>query len=104
MNSKRKGSAGEREFSKLCHDNGFDTCRSEQRYVGGVGRPDIEGLPGIHAEVKRTEKLNIHSAMAQAIHDADGKAIPIVAHRRNRDKWLITMLADDWFEMYGKWR
>ena len=26
--------------------------------------------------------------------------MPIVAHRKNNAKWLITMRADDWFEMY----
>ena len=39
--------------------------------------------------------------MAQAIHDSEHKNVmPIVAHRKNNAKWLITMMADDWFEMY----
>ena len=97
MNSKRKGSQGEREFCELCRSYGYDARRNDQIYTGGKDNPDVGGLPGVHVEVKRTEKLNIHAAMQQAIRDADGKAVPIVAHRRNRDIWLITMRAEDWF-------
>ena len=50
--------------------------------------------------MKRTEKLNIYTAMQQAKLDAAGVRMPIVAHRRNRDEWLITMKADDWFSLY----
>ena len=47
--------------------------------------------------------LNIDKAMAQAIHDSEHKNVmPIVAHRKNNAKWLITMRADDWFKMYKK--
>lgn len=38
--------------------------------------------------------MNIHAAMAQAVKDA-GKAIPVVAHRRNRGAWLVTLRAED---------
>lgn len=49
------------------------------------------------------QALNIDKAMAQAIHDSEHKNVmPIVAHRKNNAKWLITMRADDWFKMYKK--
>jgi hypothetical protein len=38
--------------------------------------------------------------MQQAIHDADGGAVPIVAHRRNNDGWLVTMRFADWIALY----
>jgi len=63
----------------------------------------VKGLPGVHVEVKRVERLNIHEAMQQSIRDSEGRAIPIVAHRRNRDKWMITMQAEDWFSLYREW-
>ena len=103
MNSKNKGSRGEREFAALCRDEGYDNVQRGQQFQGGIESPDVKGLPGVHVEVKRTEKLNVHSAMAQSVHDSDGGAIPIVAHRRNRDKWLVTMLATDWFSLYREW-
>ena len=62
-----------------------------------MGNPDVaaEGLEQYHIEVKRMERLNIGTAMQQAIHDADGK-IPVVMHRRNRQPWLVTVRLTDW--------
>ena len=103
MNSKQKGGRGEREFAALCRDEGYDNVHRGQQFQGGVDSPDVKGLAGIHVEVKRVERLNIHDAMAQSIKDSGGKAIQIVAHRRNRGKWLITMSAEDWFALYREW-
>lgn len=100
VNSKRKGAEGEREFAKLCREKGYD-CRRGQQY-NGIGGDDVVGLPGIHIEVKRVEKLNIHNAMEQSVRDSKGN-VPIVAHRRAREGWLITMKAEDWFNMFQKW-
>ena len=103
MNSKQKGGRGEREFAALCREHGYDNVQRGQQFQGGVDSPDVKGLPGVHIEVKRVERLNIHEAMAQSIRDAGGKALPIVAHRRNRDDWLVTMKAVDWFTLYREW-
>lgn len=103
MNSKRKGCAGEREFAALCREEGYDNAQRGQQFKGGIDSPDVKGLPGIHVEVKRVEKLNIHDAISQSIRDSEDKAIPIVAHRRNRDIWLITMRASDWFTLYREY-
>ena len=100
MNSIEKGKNGEREFSKFCREQGFDSQRTQQ-YCGTAGDGDVT-LPGIHVEVKRTQKLNIYDAMAQAIGDAKGE-IPIVAHRRNHDYWKVTMRAEDFFKLYRSW-
>lgn len=100
VNSKRKGCAGEREFAALCRDHGYSEVQRGQQFQGGYDSPDVKSLPGIHVEVKRVEKLNVNDAMNQSIRDAEGKATPIVAHRRNRTPWLITMLAEDWFSLY----
>ena len=103
MNSKAKGGRGEREFAALCRYEGYDGARRGRQFQGGVDSPDVKGLPGIHVEVKRTERLNIHEAMTQAVRDCNGQALPIVAHRRNRDGWMITMRAADWFSLYREW-
>lgn len=64
--------------------------------------PDLSGLPGVHVEVKRVERLNISQAMAQAVRDAerfkDGS--PAVFHRRNREGWLVTMQLSDWLALF----
>jgi len=103
MNSKLKGGRGEREFAPLARSHGYGDAQRGQQFKGGIDTPDVRGLPGIHVEVKRVERLNVNEAIAQAVRDADGQAVPIVAHRRDREPWLITMRADDWFALYREW-
>ena len=50
--------------------------------------------PNLHIEVKRVEALNVPKAMRQAERDA-GANVPVLAHRRNREPWLITIKAED---------
>lgn len=103
MNSKRKGKNGELEFSRLCREHGYD-CRRTAQYCGNTGdAADVTGLPGIHVEVKRVERLNVSEAMGQAIRDARPGELPIVAHRRSHEPWLATMRLEDWFELYREW-
>lgn len=105
INSKQKGKAGELEWVKVCKANGFNAVRRTSQYCGQTGdASDCVGLPGIHQEVKRVEKLNIHDAIAQAVRDSKDKgSIPIVAHRKNHTEWLVTMRAEDWFTLYREW-
>jgi len=102
INSREKGKAGEREFAALCRKHGFENARRGQQYNGLDGQ-DVVGLDGIHIEVKRVERLNIEQALQQAERDKKEGEIPIVAHRRNREEWKITMRAEDWFELYRVW-
>lgn len=103
INSREKGKAGEREFAALCRERGFENARRGQQFNGLDGQ-DVVGLDGIHIEVKRVERLNIDEAMKQSIRDSKEGEIPIVAHRRNREEWKITMRADDFFKLYKAWR
>ena len=103
MNSKRKGSAGERELAGILRAHGYDAHRNDQMYVGGTENPDIT-LPGVHIECKRTEALRLYDAMEQAARDANGKALPVVMHRRNHSPWLAIMRLDDWIQLYKEWR
>jgi len=102
MNSREKGKRGEREFAGLCAAEGYDARRGQQ-YSGANGDADVTGLPGVHVEVKRVERLNIEEAMFQAKRDAKPGLFPLVAHRRNNCDWLITMRAGDWFALYREW-
>lgn len=98
MNVKRKGTIGEHEVERILLDRGIRAYRNDQIYKGGKENPDvyaeINGKP-IHVECKRVEKLNIHEAMNQAVTDANGKALPVVAHRKNRTPWLVTLRLTD---------
>ena len=97
MNSKKKGSAGERELCAVLTAAGFPAHRNDQRFLGGYDNPDIdaEGLEAYHFEVKRVERLNVSDAFAQAVMDSAGK-VPVVAHRKNREPWLITLKLENW--------
>ena len=104
INSKRKGAVGERELVNVLKEYGFDTRRSVQ-YNGKAedGQADLLGLPNIHIECKRVEKLNLYDAMAQAKHDAEGGELPTVFHRKNNSKWLVTMELGDWMKLYREY-
>ena len=101
MNSKRKGNDGERELCALLSAEGIAT-RNDQRYVGGKDNPDISleiGGERYHVECKRAERFNAYEAMEQAVRDANGHAIPLVAHRRNRKPWLVVLSLDDFLKV-----
>ena len=102
MNSKRKGNEGERQLAALLCEYGYQARRSVQ-FCGLNGDADVVGLQGVHIEVKRVERLNIHNAMKQSIRDAREGEKPVVMHRRNRTEWLVTMRLDDFIEFYREW-
>ena len=96
--SKSKGTRGEHEIEKILQDHGIHAFRNDQIFKGGKGNPDVFAeIAGIqlHIEVKRCERLNVTEAMHQAERDSMENALPVVAHRRNREKWLITVRLED---------
>ena len=97
--SKAKGARGERELSNVLNLHGFD-CRRGQQFCGANGDADVVGLPGIHIECKRVERLNLSDAMSQSISDAKMGNIPTVMHRKNHEEWLVTMRLSDWIAFY----
>jgi hypothetical protein len=99
MNSRQKGKVGEREFAALLRQHGFDARRGVQ-FAGGADSPDVvsPALSWLHIEVKRTQALNLAKACAQAARDGAGKTW-IVAHRRNRGPWFITMDSDACYQL-----
>ena len=103
MNSRAKGARGERELARILRGYGYD-CRRGQQYCGANGDADVVGLPGIHIECKRGQRLNIDDAMLQAIRDRREAEYPAVFHRKNNHEWLVTMRLDDWIEIYREWR
>lgn len=98
-NSREKGKRGERELASVLRSLGFD-CRRGQQFSGANGDADVVGLPGIHIECKRTERLDLYGALAQAKHDVRDGEKPVVVHRRNNCQWVVVQPLDDWIEMY----
>lgn len=91
LNSKAKGSAGEREACQALRDSlGIAAARSQQ-YCGKAGDADLQTeLTNVHFECKRTERFNAYDAIEQAKSDC-GDKIPVVLHRRNRGEWLAVV-------------
>lgn len=97
--NRERGKRGEREVAQMIRDYGYPARRGAQ-YCGKTGQADVEGLPGVHIEVKRVERLNIENAMKQSVSDAREGEVPIVVHRKDRSEWLVTMRFDDYIRMY----
>lgn len=102
INSKAKGKKGELEVAHIMQGYGFDARRSQQ-FAGINGDADVVGVPHLHLEVKRTEKLRLDEAMEQSIRDAREDEIPIVVHRKDRQPWRVTLDLDNFMPMYMAW-
>ena len=100
--SQRKGAAGERELASRLREYGYEIERGGSLSFGEV--PDLVGLPGVHIECKRVERLNVPEAMQQAVKDSarfqDG--MPALFHRRNRQPWLVTLRLEDFMQLYSE--
>ena len=117
INSRRKGVVGEVEISHILNGYGYETRRGQQ-FSGANGDADVVGLPGIHLEIKRVERLNIDKALEQSIRDTYADEIrqgtdliPVVMHRSNNDRkkdstkgtWKVTLRLDDFMKIYQAW-
>ena len=105
INSKSKGKRGELELSKKLKEYGYNTRRSVQ-YNGKAeeGKADLLGLPGIHIECKRTERLKLYDAINQAKRDSENAGdIPAVFHRKNNCEWLVALPLDDFMKIYSEY-
>ena len=102
MNSREKGKRGERELAGKLREYGYG-CRRGQQYCGANGDADVVGLPGLHIECKRVERLDLYGAMSQARTDAQPGEIPAVMHRRNNAPWLVTLTLEDFMALYREW-
>lgn len=103
-NSRAKGAVGERELAnELTRCLGVEARRGQQ-FSGSPDSPDIvHSVPGVHIECKRTEKLSLYAAMAQAKYDA-GDKVPTVMHRRNREEWLVVVPLERLLELAERLR
>lgn len=105
INSKRKGKTGELELARKLREYGYEARRTVQ-YNGKEedGQADLLGLPGVHIECKRTERLNLYEAVNQAKRDSKGREeLPVVFHRKNNSEWLAILPLDSFIEIYREY-
>ena len=101
INSKQKGKRAELEVAKILRDHGYDDARRTAQYAGNTGdAADVIGLPGFHLEVKHQETVRLDEWWAQAVRDSDFSGnIPLVVHRKNGQKWKVTMDFETFLEV-----
>lgn len=97
--SRDKGKRGEREVALILREHGFEARRGQQ-YCGANGDADVIGVPGLHIEVKRTEKFRMYEALDQAINDAREDELPVVFTRKNNCDWVACLRLDDFMELF----
>jgi Holliday junction resolvase len=94
--SKRKGKSGELEVAHLYQDIGYMARRTSQ-YCGSSGdASDVTGVPYIHIEVKRQDKMNLYDWLEQAKRDSQGTDnVPVVHYRQSRKGWRVLLECKD---------
>lgn len=97
--SRDKGKRGEREVALILREHGFEARRGQQ-YCGANGDADVIGVPGLHIEVKRTEKFRMYEALDQARNDAREDELPVVFTRKNNCDWVACLRLDDFMELF----
>ena len=100
--SQRKGRAAELELSRILQGYSYPVEAGCAQSYGEV--PDLSGLPQIHIECKRCEKLHLSEWMRQASDDAEkfGDGMPAVFFRRNREVWMVCIELKGWLQLYQK--
>ena len=94
--SREKGKRGEREAAKaLTAILGVPVTRSVQYSGKGEGPSDVVGIPGLHVEVKRTERFRSRESLDQAISDSNGEDVPIVLTRAGGEDWRVFLRLKD---------
>ena len=103
MNSNAKGKGAESASWPGNSGNTDTTAGAVSNIVELPGDADIVGLPGIHVECKRVERLNLEDAMTQARSDAREGELPAVFHRKNNCEWVVSMTLTDWMTIFSEW-
>lgn len=98
--SRNKGARGERDAAQALSEVLSVPARRGQQYSGVEDKDVVLGIPGIHVEVKRTEKLSLYPAMEQAARDAADDEVPLVLHRRNNKPWLVVLELNDLMKLF----
>ena len=101
--SRDKGKRGERMWRDMLREFGFKKAYRTQQFSGkspdGSADVNCPELPSIHWEVKNVEKLNLWTAIGQALIDKPAGKIPVVAHTKNNHGWLVTLPAEDFLNI-----
>ena len=98
--SQAKGRRAELELAAVLRGYGFSA--EPGRALNYGTEADVVGLPGLHLEVKRHERLELPAWIRQAEEDARrfGDGAPVVIFRQSRQPWRVCMRLDDFMKYY----
>lgn len=101
--SKNKGSNAEREMVKILQEAGFDAERTLFQPDPENPRADLRtNINHTSWEIKRVEKLNFWSAIAQSEKAAGEKNNSVMCFRRNREPWRVVISLDYYLDLIKK--
>lgn len=98
--SRRKGARGEREVAEILRPV-FPSARrrsSGEEAQEDQGR-DIKGTPGLCVQVAIGARPPIYEKLAEAERAARSPAIPVAFTRRDQERWLVHLRADDFVSL-----
>tara|TARA_B100001939_G_C16913343_1_gene605693 strand:- start:445 stop:789 length:345 start_codon:yes stop_codon:yes gene_type:complete len=101
VNSKRKGKVNEQAWANILKGAGFKDARRGQQHRGSPESPDVicSELAWFHFEVKSGKQINIWRALEQAERDKGQEELSVVAAHKDRERWVVSMYADEWLEV-----
>ena len=106
--SRQKGARFELEIAHYLKAHGYPEAHRTAQHCGKTGDVgDVEGIPGLHVECKRVEKLNLYNAYHQAVRDSSANGngnIPVVIHKKYREETLVTLSLDDFIKIYSAYQ
>lgn len=101
INSREKGKRIERAAAKALSEMGFK-CRRGVQYQGGPGSADVVGIPGVHLEIKGTERFQLHKSLEQSKAEAGEGEVPLVLLKQNGKPWVVICELDRLIDLAEK--
>jgi hypothetical protein len=89
--SRRRGKTGELEVATILRAHGWPHARRNWAEQPQGGRDILDGPGATWISVKRTERLRLREAFAEASAGAGGSNVPMVVHRCDGQPWLVTL-------------
>ncbi len=92
------------EIRDILRTWGYESERTAQLQTGGHGA-DVDGIPGVHLEVKRQERIEIEKWCRQAEADAARQRAPgrpVTAWRRSREPWRVSLTLEDFLTLIDR--
>lgn len=100
INSRSKGKRAELEVVHHFNAGGFDCWRTPNSGGLSHSKGDINGVPGLHIEVKNVQQVRIQDWIAQAEGDCTAIDVPVVVWRTTRHPWRVDIALEEFIPIW----